>query len=384
MNMKSYLVFFILFLSGNFIGLKAQSSLLMETSLPRDRDTLIMQQVTFCAPGDSGTNVTWDFRDLEYLDVEKRVFYKGRLDSILCMYRNKTAYKYRLSGDSLLFLGYENPVTKMCFVSPVPVLRFPFYYGDTIASPFIGNGGYSHVYSLKSYGYSETVADASGILFLPGEDTLRNVIRLHSKERVGLRFIDFDIFGRQDSLFTVSSIGDRLTADSVIWQVDTYRWYLPGYRYPVLETIENTIDWKSKSVRHFFISMLYSLEEQRSLDRDSENEQVRERIFLSDKKYQGCSERSGALSDMSDLFSLSCKIDPVGNRATVYAGLNRSSRMEILLANMSGSVLYHESPRTVEPGYYVSDIDYDRYSETEFIITVIIGDKRESWKIKKR
>ena len=80
MNMKSYLVFFILFLSGNFIGLKAQSSLLMETSLPRDRDTLIMQQVTFCAPGDSGTNVTWDFRDLEYLDVEKRVFYKGRLD----------------------------------------------------------------------------------------------------------------------------------------------------------------------------------------------------------------------------------------------------------------------------------------------------------------
>lgn len=50
MNMKSYLVFFILFLSGNFIGLKAQSSLLMETSLPRDRDTLIMQQVTFCAP----------------------------------------------------------------------------------------------------------------------------------------------------------------------------------------------------------------------------------------------------------------------------------------------------------------------------------------------
>ena len=114
--MKSYLVFFILFLSGNFIGLKAQSSLLMETSLPRDRDTLIMQQVTFCAPGDSGTNVTWDFRDLEYLDVEKRVFYKGRLDSILCMYRNKTAYKYRLSGDSLLFLGYENPVTKMCFV----------------------------------------------------------------------------------------------------------------------------------------------------------------------------------------------------------------------------------------------------------------------------
>ncbi|MEI3341554.1 MAG: hypothetical protein V8R52_04705 [Coprobacter fastidiosus] len=58
--------------------------------------------------------------------------------------------------------------------------------------------------------------------------------------------------------------------------------------------------------------------------------------------------------------------------------------MEILLANMSGTVLYHESPRTVEPGYYVSDIDYDRYSETEFIITVIIGDKRESWKIKKR
>lgn len=381
--MKHYLMILAVGLFCEPISLKAQNPLTPETSLPRNKDEVVKQQVSFCAPGDSGRNVTWDFREIEFLDIVQRVSYKGRADSILCMYRNRTAYKYRLSGDSLLFLGYENPTTKIYFESPVPVIRFPFDYGDTISTPFIGNGGYSHVYSLKTYGHTKTSIDASGILLLPGSDTLRNVIRLHRRENIGQQIFTSGLSTQNnDSSLTVSSIGQKLYNDSVTWRVDTYQWYLPGFRYPVLETVENTINLKDLSKRHFFVSTLFSPEEQLLLKQDPENEQVREQIYFAEKALppKGNSESSSGLSDR---FSVSCKIDPVNSRATVYCNLNQSSKMEILLVNISGVVLYHEPSQTRNPGYYVSDIDYNRYPEKEFILTAIAGDKRESWKIKK-
>ncbi|WP_455497742.1 hypothetical protein [Coprobacter sp.] len=381
--MKYYLMLLAIVLLYGPINLKAQNSLTPETSLPRNKDEVTKQQVSFCAPGDSGRNVTWDFRETELLDIIHRVSYKGRLDSILCMYRDRTAYKYKLSGDSLLFLGYENPTTKIYFESPVPVIRFPFNYGDTVSSLFIGHGGHSHVYTLRTYGHTKTSIDAFGILLLPGNDTLRNVIRLHRQENIGQQiFTSGASFQNKDSLLTVSEIGDKLYNDSITWQVDTYQWYLPGYRYPLLETIENTINQKGQSKRHFFVSTLFTPEEQLLLEQDLANEQLREQIYFAGN-IEPPKGNPGSSSGISGRFSVSCKINPVNNTATVYCNLNQNSKVEIVLVNMSGVVLYHEPPQNRTPGYYVSDIDYGRYPEKEFILTAVAGDKRESWKIKK-
>ena len=96
----------------------AQNSLTLETSLPRDSDEIIKQQISFCSPGKAGTNITWDFRDSKFLNEVQCTYYKGNWDSIFCMQQCGTIYKYKLSKDSLLFLGYENPTTQINLLLP--------------------------------------------------------------------------------------------------------------------------------------------------------------------------------------------------------------------------------------------------------------------------
>ena len=103
--MKNYILLFLL--SFVFIRVSAQE-LSQEISLPRAGDILDKTQLDYTTSGASGGEVIWDFRKQTVRDDNYKVSYSGKIDSILCLSESRTQYKYRLSGDSLLFVGYEN------------------------------------------------------------------------------------------------------------------------------------------------------------------------------------------------------------------------------------------------------------------------------------
>ena len=110
--MKNYILLFLL--SFVFIRVSAQE-LSQEISLPRAGDILDKTQLDYTTSGASGGEVIWDFRKQTVRDDNYKVSYSGKIDSILCLSESRTQYKYRLSGDSLLFVGYENAVSKISF-----------------------------------------------------------------------------------------------------------------------------------------------------------------------------------------------------------------------------------------------------------------------------
>ena len=146
--MKNYILLFLL--SFVFIRVSAQE-LSQETSLPRAGDILDKTQLDYTTSGASGEEVIWDFRKQTVRDDNYKVSYSGKIDSILGLSESRTQYKYRLSGDSLLFVGYENANIRIENKLPAVTLCYPFVYGDSIGSYFYGEGSYSHSLGISSY-----------------------------------------------------------------------------------------------------------------------------------------------------------------------------------------------------------------------------------------
>ena len=106
MKKTKFLLFVFLSVAPSVV-LSQGFSLLSNTSLPRSGDEIVKSQVSFCAPGDIGDSIVWNFQDLEFLNSRQDLFYTGRLDSVLCRYLQGSVYRYTLSQsqDTLLFLG---------------------------------------------------------------------------------------------------------------------------------------------------------------------------------------------------------------------------------------------------------------------------------------
>jgi hypothetical protein len=263
----------------------------------RPGDNLTKQQIEYKDPGRRGSNVLWDFSKLKPVNDKYAVRYYtpvakrgGDSISITCL-ENRTMYKYVGKGDSLLLMGFENSGSRMMLESPEYVMHYPFTLGDSIVSTFKGGGSYEHTLSSGTEGQLYVVADAVGTLILPDGDTLYNVLRVktqhrfqqhtrplsnHRRERMMQRKDSLTVSSLEEMATTAASDSSGSTAstssssatssstasaknsikdfirnssddnhhvstgpDSINFRTETYRWYAPGYRYPLFETLCN-------------------------------------------------------------------------------------------------------------------------------------------------
>jgi len=235
---------------------------------------------------------------VRYIEPEKKC-----KDSLLvtCIEHN-TMYKYALKGDSLFMLGFENSGSKLVLGKPGLYLTYPFTYGDSITSIYNGTGSYVNTLLSEADGILTTVADGMGTLILPDGDTLFNVLRVRSEQRYeqrtlpiihesGMRAWADTICINEESSISLSAMRDsslintdnyeqgneiydlprmygkdKITfkgreaksnnasgksqlltrkkllnekTDSILYRTQICRWYAPGYRYPLFETICN-------------------------------------------------------------------------------------------------------------------------------------------------
>lgn len=190
---------------------------LMQYHMPQNSDSLQAYKLPYIAVTDSGQNCVWDFSVLltdsaEVIDVDYFAPSKSDTSYIGC-HREHTNYYYRYSKDTLWQTGYETSHTYVRYSSPIPLLRFPLTYGDSLYGQFAGKGQYCHMTPLEVEGSVSVLADAFGCLILP-EDTFDNVLRVH----------------------THMQYRETKHMQSLCHE-ERYAWYSPCCRYPLLENV---------------------------------------------------------------------------------------------------------------------------------------------------
>ena len=174
--MKQFL-YTILFIIST-LQLHAQHTLESHLNMLRPGDELIKQQVSYKDPGRAGEHVLWDFSQLKIENTEYKLQYSLHWDSVIIGSEHYTKYRYLQKQDSLFLLGHTNPVVSLNHLRPVPILRFPFVFGDNLFDSYQAEGLYSKTVPLETSGFIKTEADASGKMLLPSGD--RKSTRLNS------------------------------------------------------------------------------------------------------------------------------------------------------------------------------------------------------------
>lgn len=224
-------------------------------------DSLNSQTIPLFDIGCEGENVTWDYSDADIGDMPDT--------TAVCLYAlgekylwddNGAMTTYRQPGDTLLIIREESPLYEMDFDVPVVRMIFPFFYGSSISAPFSGSGSFEDRLVMSENGVSRITGDAYGTIILPGGDTVRNVLRVHT-------VLNSDI--------EVSEMRSGELIGGMQKVTDTYEWYARGYRYPVLKITGNYLVSGDEIVSAEVNAHSMSPGMQKAIE-DEDNEELRE------------------------------------------------------------------------------------------------------------
>ncbi|WP_196213277.1 T9SS type A sorting domain-containing protein [Bacteroides cellulosilyticus] len=378
----------LLFLLGSLLSLTGYAQSLNSTyNQPRSGDRLVKRMVTACEPGESGIGQVWNFSELKLHDVNYELKYVAQGVDTIIGTEHHTMYYYRISGDSLFCLGYENPTTFIAYQKPELLLTFPVFQGRVIADYFDGKGNYCEKLDIRLRGKSMVTADASGTLILPGGDTLRKVMRtythkfIHQKMTPGYNISDtlqLDTFAfRLDR----DSIEYLLYNDSIRLETEIWRWYADGYRYPVFETVKSMIYKFGNAHEHFTTSFVYLPNEQYyDLPYDTDNQERREEIMDERRKREWRSTDENR--KRNDNIDYRLEMDNDGDLQIIY-NLKEAGKVSFALYDMQGRQLSAIQSANQSVGLYEKIIPMGKYSRGEYLLRIITERKIYGEKIVK-
>lgn len=360
---------------------------------PRSGDKLIKQRVEFHPPGESGQGILWDFSQLNLLDPEYtltyhspelindslyilgkdslKVFLPGSNEELLVAIEHSTMYYYHFRNDSLFLLGHENPHTIMRHTPPQLVMTYPFVFGQTTGSSFQSEGIYTSAINIASHGDLSLYADATGTVILPEADTLRNVTRIHMLKK---------ITEQPRSNSGESSVSDP---DSLQLTVETWTWYMNGYRYPVFESVKSTAYKQGKTYDQFSSSYYYPPQEQYyGLSSDLENQFRRDEYAgqkgqKNNKNTKGKSGNGPGTDNPDDntpLIHYGFSTDSKGKILQLNYNLSEAADVTIMVFDMQGRQLSGTTKTRKERGQYNEQINLSSASRGEYLLRITVDE----------
>lgn len=358
--------------------LSAQIALNSSSNLLRPGDKLIKQQVSYKDPGQPGTSVKWDFSDLEVTVEGYELTYDTVRSHFLMGREHRTMYYYDLQSDTLLLQGYENPMTLFTYRKPELQLVFPFPYGRKATGYFDALGQYCGQLNMHVAGKSTITGDATGEIILPGGDTLRHVLRLHSCKLL----LEHRLPGGRDKelndslcpVLSPDSIDFYLANDSSVLQVDAWKWYSDGYRYPVFESMKGTVLVCGKAVQSFTTSFYYPPHEQYyALGYDAESQASRDAAegnYWNGYKADNTAQSSNSYNDEKIHYNYS--IDGQGNLQITYT-VAETSDLSFILFDLQGRQLSEIKQQAENRQNYQERIPLQSYPKGEYLLRIVCG-----------
>lgn len=341
-------------------------------------DHILKQQVEYKDPGKSGENRIWDFSKLNtvqedytlsysspylidetYYVVGKDTIYRTSLKDkeLIVGVEHNTMYYYIQDKNKITLIGYENPVTLSHYSKPYAVEYFSLKYGQESESSSESDIEYSSKYHSKILTSSTTKTDAYGMMLLPLGDTLKHTIRIETIEKVK------DLSNPEDSM-----------------QIERYKWYTKGYRYPIFETINTIIP--RDTLESFASSFYYPPQDHFYLDLDDKNTAILDSLW--DAENMKVKPKDIIEKDISISFSYNFYPNPVQNFLTVEYYLEKKSEVSISIIGMSGKIFKTITKPNQTAGMYTEKIDFQTYPSGNYIISISTGSNVYSDKIIKK
>jgi hypothetical protein len=339
----------------------------------RPGDVLIKQQVEYMNPGEAGANKVWDISKLKTINEEYTLRYDSpplEGDSVYILgdirYSKKkvsdneltvgtehnTMYYYRLTNDSLLQQGHENPSVKLAYTSPMVLMHFPLNYGQTTASGYQSKGLYSGTVNIQTEGTMATTADAYGKMILPSGDTLSPVLRVKTVQTI------FDI--PDENSYTIEG------TDTAGKQLETCRWYSKGYRYPVFETIRNIN--LSDSTEIFKTAFFFPPQDHLYLDTDPENQALLDELWKeTETPKEDITAKTVTLENL-----MTCKIypNPVESQMNLAYDLKVDAKVSFELYSIEGLPVKRIKARQKSAGTYTETMDCSSLRPNNYILRI--------------
>lgn len=334
----------------------SQNILTSSLNAPRDSDIIYKCRVKYTKPGDAGKDNCWNFSNASILEKSYSITYsRDTMLDIVGMEHN-SMYKYRVSKDSLVQTGYEEPTTIIRYDHPILQQVYPFSMDMKSSSRYEGEGWYCGDHAMKITGNVEQEADGMGTIILSENDTLKNVLRVHTIRTSATTMTE-------DTCIADSADGHQEIEE-------TYRWYARGYRYPVYETVSRTSYYHLDPVACSQMAFLYLPENQRILA-DSLNQAIAAR--------DSSGSHNDNNNDKADIIKYT--VQNSGNSITINYDLTESAHITALLCNASG-ILYRRSERS-DPagGGYTLQIDCSGLRSGLYVLYINVNGKIYNEKI---
>lgn len=379
--MKRILIYLLLLMAP---PLSLSGQITRSHNVIRAGDKIVKQQVNYVDPGEPGDSLLWDFSQLKPVNKEYILEYVTPTlvnDSIYIMgldtfpkeeitpeeliigVEHYTAYYYRLRDSNLMLLGFENPVTLMHYKTPLLVMDYPFNYGNQTNGAFETDGLYSQESPLGTRGGITVKGDARGRMILPSGDTLTHVVRIKTVQS----FLEINSFSE------VSQQPMNMTMES-------YRWYAPGYRYPIFETVHTLNGNKTDNPEFFKTAFFYPPEEHQYLEDDAVNQETldkqSERMIGPDPATSGNSPGDWTLK--GSFWSCHFYPNPVESQLNIVYLLEEGLPVTISLYDMAGQLLKTVSYKDRTAGYYQDTLDCANLSTGNYVCKLAFGAESES------
>ena len=359
--MKKINLILVLSLCAHLCG-NAQFVLTKSCNGFREGDSLVMRKVDGVHPGMSGRVAVWDFSEAEIRRVHT-LWYNMEGDSF-SVNEGGTSWRTIVHGDTLWLKGFENRHTLIEYDEPLPLLRYPFSYGDSIKGIFHGTGKWCNRTFMRVWGHGITRAEGEGTLILPGGDTLRHVLMTRSVRRT------YHI--TYDSIHTWEALRQAVARDSRGGMTDTAgiapvvseicSWYAPGWRYPVLRA-----DQSSDPLGSATFAVLFPPESQLELDYDMENALVRQ-----SPDFRGNSHHTDD-GGVHVLTSYSLSADPSAMELTLHLTLSGPACVSLLLSDASGITWRSASQAFDNGGDKLLTVSYAGLPHGQYAVRISCG-----------
>ncbi|SBW01074.1 T9SS C-terminal target domain-containing protein [uncultured Dysgonomonas sp.] len=341
----------------------------------RAGDILVKQQVEYVNPGEAGTNKLWDFSRLKsvndeytlvydlppldgdniYIFGNKRYLKKDIQDNELIVgTEHNTMYYYRLTNDSLLQMGHENPSVVLEYTRPMVLTHFPLNYGQTVCSSYKSEGLYSGTVDIRTQGTMTTTADAYGKMILPSGDSLNPVLRVKTIQTI------YDI--------PTEYITD--VPNSTGNQLETCRWYSKGYRYPIFETIRH-IDL-ADNTEVFTTAFFFPPQDHLYLDTDPENLALLDELWKDTEDNTANTETLQTKTVMlEDILTCRMYPNPVESVLNLKYELKADAKVSFELYSLEGMPVKKIVSISKAKGIYYDTLDCSTLAPKNYVLRII-------------
>lgn len=282
------------------------------------------------------------------------MFMKDSTSVVSFIEPGKISY-YRTTPDSLILLGNESALEKREYAMNKVLKIFPLAYGDSISKPFRCEGMYCGDHPFREAGMTTAKVDAEGAIVLAENDTVRNVLRVHTIDSYAV-CMDIDTAALDTARLT-QVIDER------------YEWYLPDSQYPIIENVTSTTFFNMEPIGTTRYAYCNLPEGEAACYVTPDDEDVTD-------EQDGFSEESQPISDI-----IHYEIETQGKIIHMSYDLDEEATITTIVANHMGMV-YMSRQWTQEAGQgYSTQIDCNGLRSGMYILYINVNGKVYSEKV---